>query len=43
MGTDYREIKEISKQLNIPMDAAQRLHKRVTDNSKAAGGLMSRK
>jgi len=43
MGTNYREIKEISKQLNIPMDAARRLHKRVTDNSKATGGLMSRK
>jgi hypothetical protein len=43
IGTDYREIKEISKQLNIPIDAARRLHKRVTDNSKATGGLMSRK
>jgi hypothetical protein len=43
MGTAYRETREIAKQLNIPMDAARRLHKRVTDNSKATGGLMSRK
>lgn len=43
IGTEYREIKEISKQLNVPMDVARRLHKRVTDNSKATGGLMSRK
>ena len=42
-GTNYREIKAIAKELNIPMDAARRLHKRVTDNSKATGGLTSRK
>lgn len=43
IGTEYKEIKEISKQLNISMGEARRLHKRVTDNSKATGGLMARK
>ena len=43
MGTDYREIKVIAKELNIPMDYARRLHKQVTGNSAATGGLMARK
>jgi hypothetical protein len=43
IGTDYREIKVIAKELNIPMDYARRLHKQVTGNSAATGGLMARK
>ena len=43
MGTDYREIKVIAKELNIPMDYARRLHKQVTGNSASTSGLMARK
>lgn len=43
MGTDYREIKVIAEELNIPMDYAKRLHKQVTGNSASTGGLMARR
>jgi hypothetical protein len=43
LGTNYKEVREIAKQLNVPMEYARRLHKEVSTDKKAAGGLMSRK